>query len=243
MSRKTIVSVLVPCYNESANIKNLIERTTEVLTTMSVPFEVVIVDDGSSDDTYDKAVELKEEYPWLIAIKHEKNAGIAHAWATAFNASSGEIVVTIDADMQYRPEDIPQLISLVREGFDLAQGWRAWNPQGNKIRRLMSLGFSFLLNFFFPIGLKDIKSGFIAYRREAFKEILEDRGYFRYFQHFPTIAAKSKGFSVTQVPVIFERRIAGKSFISNAVVFGLKAMLDLPTALKLYRKRIRKCAE
>lgn len=237
MSDNPKLSILIPCLNESANLTALAARLDGALSGLGVSFELVLVDDGSVDDTYAAAIRLKEKHPWITAVRHTQNQGIAEGWASAFAASRGEYVLTMDADLQYRPEDIPAIWSeMQRSGVELVQGWRAESVGGSKTRRVMSILFSVMLNSLFGTNLKDIKSGFILYKRNAFGEILKDRKQFRYFQHFPTIAAKSRGYDIKQVPVAFDVRFKGQSFIKSTMIFGLKSLVDLPKALRMYRR-------
>ena len=236
MSENPVLSVLAPCYNESGNVEVLVERLDEVLGRgMSLDYEVVVVDDASSDDTYEIAKRIEERNPKIVVVKHEVNKGISEGWATAVDAARGKYVLTIDADLQYRPEDIPAMWSeMERSGADAVQGWRVSSPGGSAMRRLASRSFSYMLYLLFDVKLKDVKSGFILYKREVLEDIIKDRVHFRYFQHFPTIAAAAGGYRIAEVPVVFDRRHAGESFIGNVFVFGLKAMADIPKALRLY---------
>jgi len=235
MSEKTALSILVPCYNEAANLPVLAQRLEAALGgTPGVPFELVLVDDGSTDGTWEAAKRLAADKPWIVTVKHEKNKGISEGWASALSGSSGEYVLTMDADLQYRPEDIPMMWrEMLEKKVDVVQGWRISNPGGSKVRRILSRIFSLALRLLFGTKLSDVKSGFILYRREVMEEIIEDRRHFKFFQHFPTIAAHARGYSIVEVGVVFDRRHSGRSFIGNAFTFGLASLGDFPKAFKI----------
>ena len=236
-----MLSVLIPCYNESTNLPVLVERLEAVLNEeLDVEFELVLVDDGSTDDTWEVAERLADEKPWIVPVRHETNRGMSEGWATALAASKGEHVLTMDADLQYRPEDIPLLWRrMLDEKADIVQGWRLSSPGGSRVRRGLSRLFSLVLQLLFGTNLNDVKSGFILYKRKVMEEIMEDRHHFKFFQHFPTIAAHERGYDVVEVGVVFDRRHSGESFIGNVWSFGLASLGDFPKAVKLYRRRRR----
>lgn len=230
------LAVIAPCYNEEENIRRLVDRVEAALADFRGDFELILVDDASRDNTWEEISRAAKEKPWVRALRHEKNRGLVEGWRTGLSATRAERVVTIDADLQYRPEDIPRLIAAMEEnGADMAQGWRRRQVERGVLRYALTWGWSLALNLMFGMRLKDIKSGFVCYTRQALADVLDFRGPYRYFQHFNAIAAGSLGYSIVEVPVVFDRREAGESFISSPLRFSLLALGDIPRALWEFR--------
>jgi hypothetical protein len=133
---------------------------------------------------------------------------------------------------------VPRLYAETRTGnWDLVQGWRRFSEDNQPIRYALSVGLSLFLNAVFFMRLKDIKSGFILYKREVFADVLNHRGRYGMFQHFVTIAAQAKGYRITQIPVTFERRMAGESFITQPLRFSMRVFKEIPAAFVEYKIR------
>jgi len=230
------ISVIAPCYNEEGNIEVLCRRVKEALSPLNVPFELICVDDASTDATKNKIEKARKSFDFVKGVYHEINQGIVGGWKSGFKTSRGRFVVTIDSDLQYRPEDIVTMYNkAIEDDFDLVQGWREVQVQRSFARKFFTAGLSFLLNLIFRMKLKDNKSGFILYKREAFADILNYKSRFTYFQHFITIAAISKGYKIAQIPVTFDKRHSGQSFIASPIKFSYEAALDIPKAIYEYR--------
>lgn len=232
----TDLSIIVPCYNEEQNIPRLWTEIEKAMANSGVNWELVLVDDGSTDGTRKLIEELARNSPRVKCVFHKTNRGIVAGWKSGLSASSGKLIVTTDADLQYLPADILKLLARQREsGADLVQGWRKFSPKVPFWRRVVSKALSWILNFCFGLKLKDAKSGFVLYKREAFEDILNYRYPYREFQHFITASAKSKGYLVEQVPVEFVERVAGESFIKRPMRFILRVILDMPWAIREFR--------
>jgi len=231
------LSVVVPCFNEQDNLRELVRRSVDALAGSGVErYELLLVDDGSTDGTAAVIDELAGEHPQVVPVRHPENRGIVAGWRSGLQRSRGRIVLTTDADLQYAPEDFPLLYHECLDGpWDLVQGWRKRYREKSRLRRLLSNGFSGILKLLFFLPIHDVKSGFIAYRREVFEDILDYR--FRYFsfQSLPTVAAHFKGYRMKQVPITFHQRFAGESTIERPIIFSIRSALDLPKALVEYR--------
>lgn len=235
------LSVVVPCFNEEANLANLVQRIHETMTMAGIATEIVLVDDCSRDKTRQIIEGLSRAHPFVVGVFHEKNQGIAGGWRSGLAASHGAAIAIMDADLQYAPEDLPRLYRIwQREKPDVVQGWRIAHNFKATYRYLLSLGFSFMLNKLFGTKLKDIKSGFLCTSREIFKEMLETKYTYVFPQHFIVINAAAKGYSIRQEPVLFWNREAGESFIHSPFRFGLRSLLDLPHAFVEFRLNRRK---
>jgi phenylacetate-CoA ligase len=235
------LSIIVPCYDEEANLPELVRRTREALALHRLSAEILLVDDKSRDRTRAVIESLAREHAEVRGLYHEENRGIVGGWRTGLAAAQAPLVVITDADLQYAPEDVPRLYHILkREGVDVVQGWRIAHNFRDTYRYLLSVGFSFLLNRLFGTRLHDIKSGFLCTRREVFADMLETRHRFRFPQHFVVVNAVAKGYAVRQEPILFWRRQAGESFIRSPLRFGLLSLTDLPKAVREFRPGARR---
>jgi len=223
--------VIAPCFNESPNILPLVRRVGDALRTHPGGFELVLVDDASADDTWEQIGRAAAENSFVRPVRHRKNRGIVEGWRSGLWSSNARRFVTIDADLQYRPEDIPRLAAAMDEHkADFVHGWRRTQVRRSRLRAFLTWGLSGALNFVFGTRLKDNKSGFVLYSRECLRAVLDFRFSYRYFQHFIAIAAYRLGFKIVQVPVVFEDRAAGQSFITSPLRFSLESLTDFPRA-------------
>lgn len=229
------LSVLVPCYDEAANIAQLVTRVGAVLDVMVAPgaAELVLVDDGSSDETFALATRAAGEHPFVVVVRHPQNRGLEAAWNTGLRASRGRWVCILDADLQYRPEDLPRLRDAQRaSGADIAQGWRSPVGRRRDVRYLLSRGLSVLLNALFGMRLHDNKSGFLLCRRETLAALLDHQGHYAYWQLFLLVAAHTRGFTITEVETAFDDRAGGRSFLPSVPVTATaRALRDVARAV------------
>ncbi|MBZ0272786.1 glycosyltransferase family 2 protein [bacterium] len=236
------LSVIAPCLNEAPNIRPLAERVGAALAAHPGGFELVIVDDGSRDATFEEIERAARDFPFVVPARHRVNRGIPESWRTGLAACRGRRVVTIDSDLQYRPEDIPRLVAAMDEtGAEFVQGWRQTQVRRGLLRKVLTAGLSGLLSAMFGAGhLRDNKSGFVLYSRDALSRVLDYRRPFRYYQHFIGIAAIAHGLRIAQVPIVFDERAAGESFIHDPLRFSMRALADLPRAVMefgVFRRR------
>src|SRR5438045_307063 len=122
------LSLVIPCYNEQENVPTLLQRVETALNATAKPFEVIIIDDGSTDSTPQLLKEAMSKSPWLRVIRMARNGGQSAAFEAGFAAARGEIIATIDADLQNDPEEIPRLLPLL-DGYDMITGWRKDRPE------------------------------------------------------------------------------------------------------------------
>src|SRR5579862_2447946 len=123
LEEASYLSLVIPAFNEQETIAQLLARVETALTPMAKPFEVVIIDDGSSDDTPRLLSDAMKDRPWLRVLRLAKNSGQSAAFDAGFKAARGQIIATIDADLQNDPEEIPRLLPML-EGYDMINGWR-----------------------------------------------------------------------------------------------------------------------
>lgn len=236
MQENIDLSVIVPCFNEQDNIPVLVERIDKAVRLYGIKTEIILVDDLSKDNTWQVMQETAKKYPTVKCVHHKVNKGIVGGWKTGTEKAQGTYILTTDADLQYLPEDIPRLYrEIVKDDYDLVQGWRHATEDKNFIRWAQSKVFSGMLNVMFFMHLRDIKSGFIVYKKKVLMDVLNYKSQYKHFQHLITVAAHCKGYKIKQIPVIFEKRHAGVSYLKNVPIrFILKALTDLPKAFVEY---------
>ncbi|MCA9622564.1 MAG: glycosyltransferase family 2 protein [Myxococcales bacterium] len=226
-----VLSVIAPCYNEEANVSTLVARMMAVFDDLAIPAELLLIDDGSADRTWECIEEQAALEPRVRGIKHTKNQGIEGGWRTGVAEGRGELVCLIDSDLQNRPEDIPRLYAAwLAESPDMVQAVR--HPKGVKSRRLFSRALNHILNLSFGMSLRDNKSGFIICRRETLRELLEHRYHYKYFQSFIGCAAGVRNLRIVEVDTDFEARHGGESFLSH---FPVAVSLRIVGELVKYR--------
>jgi phenylacetate-CoA ligase len=209
-----LISIIVPCFNEAGNIPELHKRLVKVIKGIKKPCQIIYVDDSSTDDTPQILSELKKKNKFVIVKRHSCNKGLAESWITGANAAQGDYSVIIDADLQYQPEDIFRLYkSLMSTNVDIVQGSRSTIGRSIDLRFIYSISLNYILNLIFSMRLKDNKSGFIICKKDTLVNLLTTRFSYKYFQTFLMVAAKHKGYSYSDIEVIFLDRLVGKSFI------------------------------
>lgn len=238
MSEPIELSVIVPCLNEELNLPELCERALAVFEAGGLRGELILVDDGSTDGTAGVIRALMEAHPGaVVGCFHPQNRGIAAAWRTGAVAARGKLVATIDADLQYQPEDLLRLRRALHDhSVDVVQGWRSAVGRRRDERYTLSRGFNLLLNTTFGMSLHDNKSGFVVCAREVLLDLLTYRGRYFYWQSFIMVAAHAKGYSYKEVETLFEQRRQGTSFLQNiAMRAAARSIYDLGVAVREYR--------
>ena len=165
------ISVIIPVYNEEENLRELGERLMRTLAGMDRSFEIILVDDGSSDRSWDILTELHEKYPQnLRALQFNRNFGQHQAIFAGFQAARGQVMITLDADLQNPPEEIPHLVAKIEEGYDTVGGWRE-NRQDSVFRRLPSYLVNVVMSKVTGVKLRDYGCMLRAYRLEVIDSI------------------------------------------------------------------------
>lgn len=228
MNDLPFLSLVIPAYNEQENIPTLLQRVSAALSQLNKPFEVLIIDDGSSDQTPQLLAEGMREYPWLRVLRMVKNSGQSAAFEAGFAAAKGEIIATIDADLQNDPEEIPRLVPMLDEQqVEMISGWRK-ERQDTGFRRWQSRQANKIRNWITEETINDSASSLKIYRAHAIKGIKLFRGAHRYF---PTLV-KMRGYKVYETPVKHSHRFAGtakygfgnRAFVGIFDLFGVRWM-------------------
>ena len=220
------ISVVIPLYNEEKSLAELHKRIILSLRSLSSNYELIFVDDGSTDNSFSVLKDLHKEDGQVKAIRFRKNFGKAAALSAGFKEATGKTIVTIDADLQDLPEEIPVLIKKIEEGYDLVSGWK-FKRQDPLVRRVASRLFNFVTTFYTGVKIHDFNCGLKCYRREVTEEI---DLYGELYRYIPALASW-KGFKVGEVKVNHQPRIHGKSkFGGERYVRGF---FDLLTVIML----------
>jgi undecaprenyl-phosphate 4-deoxy-4-formamido-L-arabinose transferase len=165
------ISVVIPVFNEADNLQELGERLIRTLTAMGRPFEIIFVDDGSTDGSWEMLSDLNGRYPQNIrALQFHRNFGQHQAIFAGFQAARGKVMVTLDADLQNPPEEIPRLVAKIDEGYDTVGGWRQ-NRQDSIFRRLPSQLVNTVMSRVTGVKLRDYGCMLRAYRRSVVDSI------------------------------------------------------------------------
>lgn len=209
-----LISVIIPAYNEEKNIQETINRVKKSLD-KTLDYEIVFVDDGSRDKTYQIARETG-----VICLKHKKNMGKGAAFRTGISNAKGEIIVQIDADSQFPPEEIPKIIEpIIRDEADITLASRfikgAYIEKEslsfrNKIGNYVA---SFLTSIACMKKITDIQAGFKAFKTDCLKQLKFKENKFGYEPEVVILAAKN-GFRIKEIPIVYKKRRKGQSNIS-----------------------------
>ncbi len=214
------VSVLVPAKDEAGNLARFMELAEQAFAHDSLRYEVIVIDDGSEDDTWSVLQNLASRYPFLRSVRHRTRRGIADALRTGFLYSRGAILVFYPADLQFLPEDIPRLVAPIAGGeADMVTGFK----QGKYDKAFVSRVYNALSRALFGIRVKDLNS-VKAYRREVMEHIPVRPDWHRYL----IVLAAAQGFSVREIPVNLYPRHSGKSkFGVTRIPVGVFDMLSV----------------
>ena len=223
MNSNVTLSIVVPIYNEEESLPFLVNQLLEVLEPMEETFELVLVNDGSSDDSAEVIRKLSFEIPVLVGVLLRKNYGQTAAMAAGFDISSGEIVVTLDGDLQNDPKDIPLLVNKIRDGFDLVSGWRYRRQDAAISRKLPSKIANRLIGKVTGVRLNDYGCSLKAYR----KEVLTDMRLYGELHRFLPVLANIEGARITEVKVNHRARQFGSSKYGIDRTF--RVLMDLLT--------------
>lgn len=224
-----LVSVLVPAKDEAENLPLFMEQAATTFASSSGRYEVVVIDDGSIDNSWQVLEALVSQYPFLRAVRHQARRGIAESLRTGYLNSGGSILVFYPADLQYKPEDIPRLVAPIVAGdVDMVTGYK----QGEYEKAFVSGIYNWMSRSLFNVPVRDLNS-VKAYRREVMESLPARPDWHRYM----IVMAVAQGFSVSEVPVPLYARNAGKSkFGIGRIPVGVIDMLSVWFELRFAKK-------
>lgn len=226
------LSILIPVMNEEGNLPELYDRLTDRLGQIGLPYEIVFVDDGSSDSTWSLISGMNAADARVIGLRHRRNFGKAQALSSGFSIVQGDVVVTMDGDLQDDPDELPNFLAMLDQGFDLVSGWkqRRQDPLG---KTAPSRVFNWTVRKTTGVQLHDFNCGFKAYRREVTSSIR----LYGELHRFTPVLANAEGFRIGELPVKHHARKWGSSKYGWSRL--TKGFLDLLTVIFLtqYRQR------
>jgi glycosyltransferase involved in cell wall biosynthesis len=229
-SRQVDVSVLVPAKDEAANLPLFMEQAAVAFAASSLhSYEVIVIDDGSSDNTWELLQHLTTQYSFLRPVRHRAQRGIADALRTGYLHARGNVLVFYPADLQFKPEDIPRLVApILADEADMVTGFK----QGKYEKAFVSGIYNALSRTLFHVPVKDLNS-VKAYRREIMDALPARPDWHRYM----IVIAAAQGFTVTEIPVPLYPRHAGKSkFGLSRIPIGMLDMLSVWFELRFGKK-------
>jgi glycosyltransferase involved in cell wall biosynthesis len=219
----TQISVIIPIYNEEENIPSLYKELKAVLEQLGKTYEIIFVDDGSSDTSLLLLNEIQTNDQSVVVISFRKNFGQTAAMSAGFDHASGEIIITMDGDMQNDPANIEGMIHKIDEGYDVVTGWRFERKDPFLNRRLPSIIANWIISKTTGVGLHDYGCTLKAFRKEVIKNI---RLYGEMHRFIPAIAS-GMGISFTEMKVNHRPRLFGKS--KYGISRTIRVVLDLLT--------------
>ncbi|MBL7086673.1 MAG: glycosyltransferase family 2 protein, partial [Candidatus Cloacimonetes bacterium] len=198
------LSFVIPVYNEEKTLKELHQKMLENIGNKN--YEIIFIDDGSNDNSYNILQRIVREDENVKIIKFRRNFGKSAALQIGFDKAKGDIVFTLDADLQDDPDEIPRFIKKINEGYDLVAGWKK-HRKDPITKKISSKIFNLITSIIFRLKLHDYNCGFKAYRNEVIKSI---HIYGELHRYIPALA-KAKGYKICEIPIKHHKRRFGRS--------------------------------
>ena len=217
------VSIVLPILNEEENLEELHSRLTETLSKLDLEYEIIAVDDGSTDKSFAVLKQIHERDPRLKAIKFRRNFGQTAAMSAGFNHARGDVIITMDSDLQNDPADIPRLLDKLNEGYDVVSGWRADRKDKFLSRRLPSILANKLIVRMTGVKLHDFGCSLKAYR----KDVIDNINLYGEMHRFIPALARLVGAEIAEMKVTHHARKYGKS--KYGISRTTRVILDLIT--------------
>ncbi len=218
------LSILIPLYNEEESLKPLFEEIRKGVRNLNIEYEIIFIDDGSTDSSLNVIKELSKRDTRVKYISFRKNYGKSAALNIGFKNAAGDVVITMDADLQDDPLEIPNLLNELEKGYDLVSGWKKirYDPF---VKRNSSKFFNWVTRIFSGIKIHDFNCGLKAYRVEVVRSVYVHGELHRYIP----VLAGWKGFKITEIPVKHHPRRYGKTKFGISRFF--KGFVDLITVI------------
>jgi len=215
------ISIVIPAYNEEANVPILYEHITSVMDKLKESYEIIFVDDGSRDKTFENLMRIRRNDTNLKIIKFRKNFGQTAALDAGFKHSKGDIIISMDSDLQNDPTDIPKLLNKLKGGYDVVCGWRYYRKD-SFFKRFISRGARFLRKIIIRDNIHDSGCTLRAYKRECFDEF----DLYGEMHRFIPALLLWEGFKITEIKVKHYHRVHGETkYNARRVIKGILDML------------------
>jgi glycosyltransferase involved in cell wall biosynthesis len=221
--KKMHLSLVIPVYNEVDSVDKLYSRLEKTLPKMNINYEAILIDDGSNDGTYEKLKKIHKKNRNYKIIRFRRNFGQTAAMSAGFHYSSGDVIITLDADLQNDPRDIPAILDKLDEGYDIVSGWRKERKDKAVTRLFPSIVANKLISRLSGVHLHDYGCTLKAYRKEIIDNI---DLYGEMHRYIPAVASRI-GARVAEIPVTHHSRQFGKS--KYGVSRTIRVILDIIT--------------
>lgn len=228
-----MLSIVIPIHNEEPAILPLYDKLSSVMDRVKKPYEIIFIDDASTDRSFDLLANLCETDHRLKIIRLRRNFGQTAALAAGFDEAQGNVIISLDGDLQHDPEDIPALLEKIAEGFDIASGWRKNRIDNAVTRKIPSRIANWLMSKASGVSLHDFGTTFKAYRAE----ILKDVNLYGELHRFIPALAMMYGARIAEVPIRNTPRTAGGSHYGLSRTF--RVMFDILTIRFMLRYMTR----
>src|SRR5438132_3631044 len=212
-----MLSIVIPVHNEEPSLLPLYDRLTSVLEGLQKPYEILFVDDASTDRSFDLLANLVETDQRLKVIRLRRNFGQTAALAAGFDEAQGQVIISLDGDLQHAPEDIPALLEKIEEGYDIASGWRKNRVDNAMTRKIPSRIANWLMARASNVELRDFGTTFKAYR----SEVLKDINLYGELHRFIPALASFYGARIAEVPIRNSPRANGQSHYGLGRTFNV----------------------
>jgi glycosyltransferase involved in cell wall biosynthesis len=223
------ISVIIPVFNEEGSVKELYNKLTNVLSKIKSEYEIVFIDDGSTDETLKRIIDLKKSDEHIKVLSFVRNFGKSSALMAGFDKASGDIIITLDGDLQDDPMEIPRFIEKLKGNYDLINGWK-FVRQDPLNKTLPSKFFNKLTSFVTGVKLHDFNCGYKGYKKSVVKKLKLYKGFHRYI---PAIA-QWQGCHIGEMKVKHHPRMHGVSKYKTERLF--KGLIDLILLKRIYSK-------
>jgi glycosyltransferase involved in cell wall biosynthesis len=220
-SNRIAYSVVVPFFNEQGSVAQLYVKITEVMDGIGEPYEIVFVDDGSRDATFRLVSEICRDDDRVVAVRLRRNFGQTAALKAGFDHARGDVIISMDGDLQHDPAEIPRFLQKLEEGYDIVSGWRVQRTDHVLARQIPSRIANWMMSKLSRVDLHDFGTTFKAYRREIISEI---NLYGELHRFIPALASWA-GASIAEVPITNIPRQSGKS--NYGISRTVRVLLDL----------------
>ena len=216
-------SVVVPLYNEAPAVNELYSRLTKIMNETGLYYELVFVDDGSSDNTLEMLKEITGRDGKVIVVELRRNFGQTAALAAGFDIAAGQIIISMDGDLENFPEEIPNFLEKINAGYDVVSGWRKYRAHGFIMRKLPSMTANWIASKVSGVDIHDFGNTFKAYRREIIEEL---NLYGDMHRFIPALLSRS-GIKIIEIPVKHINRPHGTS--NYGISRTIRVVFDLIT--------------
>ena len=224
LNRNTIdCSIIVPLYNEGPAINELYSRLTKTMNGTGLYYELVFVDDGSSDNTLEQIKDIASKDSKVAAVELRRNFGQTPALAAGFDVARGQIIISMDGDLENFPEEIPNFIEKINAGYDVVSGWRKNRAHGFIMRRLPSITANWIASKISGVDIHDFGNTFKAYKRE----VVEELNLYGEMHRFIPAMLSSSGIKIIEIPVKHINRPHGTS--NYGISRTVRVVFDLIT--------------